>query len=1239
MRRKIFFKSLLVAACLLMGWGSTAWAETGTEKATAQGSNNGGITGTCYSIAGTYVAGTGAAQAGDMKNKGVKFRTGSDGARLVFNVNSGYKITGFRLYGISNYVLKSGKSEPCISVTKVEVDGTETTQTGTGQFPAKGSSSSGSVILSGINAESTIAIYFDNSNADGTQINGYYELDWETVASDAPLSTTISPSSATVYVGYTTTLTGSFTGGDFEGEWLSDNTSVATVSQSGVVTGVAEGTANITYQWKNDQSQDAYKATAAITVATPEAVGTASSLALDIMQYETINLTDAYSFNSDNNVLVVSANQIRANGGTQKWMSYKDAGGAPKTWSATGVFKGSTFYNTGSSNNSVVLRSDRTFTLRATNCEEISALVLSGGSSKTSITVQMDIYELDAYGIERVSNTPVATKSTTSTSEAVLTASGLDKTKVYEATFTSTHASSNSYVYEVAFTAPDTRTATALSFPQASYEVTLGDAFTAPTLTKDPVDLEGVVFSSSNTAAATVNETTGEVTVKAAGTTTITATFAETEEYKGSTASYELTVVDPNATGYTDAAAKVEWSFQDGTTLTPETLTPNDAFLSTSVSYGSMTLGNNTAITFKDDTNNTAYTFNTITNSTGSSVSNINIDFVVTPVPGITFKPTNVYFEAARLGHNNGKVTISAIYGDNTTKVLKAEHEVARNNTSGFSVYTTEDIAISDGVASENAFTLRISLNKLDNGKADAFRNIKITGIVNGTPAAVNTYTITAEANDGSLGTVTGGATYIEDDEVTLTAIPNTGAKFVKWQKNGEDIEGGSTLTFTASEDATFTAVFQKLFKISFVAGEGADKGTTTKVLETVYEETSYTTPAANYYVAKPGYTVTGWTDGENDYTFGQTITLTADIELQPIFVANEVSLSDLHASDVVVTYNFNPETGAPALNIENATGYYVQQATINGTKIDMPIYINNVKGSAIDDKTGKTNNVSANATTAQINEGSKFTLAAVKGMTVVLTASNNISTTTVGSATPSSGSGTTTATYTYNGDDETVDIVFGNDGRYYSSIVVTYPKKLPAEVTATIGEYGYATFSSAYALDFSGVTELKAYIATSGTASAITLELVEGTVAANTGLVVKGTTANIPVVESGTDYSSTNKLWVWDSSWGTEVGAASSEGYTNYVLSVQSGNVVFAPIGSTPAPIKGGQAVLTLPVPSSDARSLSISFADEQITGISRVKNSELRSENSIFDLQGRCVAQPTKGLYIKNGKKVFVK
>lgn len=75
-------------------------------------------------------------------------------------------------------------------------------------------------------------------------------------------------------------------------------------------------------------------------------------------------------------------------------------------------------------------------------------------------------------------------------------------------------------------------------------------SFTAPTLTK-PDDL-AVSYSSSNTNVATVDASTGNVTLLAAGTTTITAKSEETDTYLAGEASYTLTVLALTGNGSVD---------------------------------------------------------------------------------------------------------------------------------------------------------------------------------------------------------------------------------------------------------------------------------------------------------------------------------------------------------------------------------------------------------------------------------------------------------------------------------------------------------------------------------------------------------------------------------------------------------------------------------------------------------------------------------------------------------------
>lgn len=117
--------------------------------------------------------------------------------------------------------------------------------------------------------------------------------------------------------------------------------------------------------------------------------------------------------------------------------------------------------------------------------------------------------------------------------------------------------------------------APSLSFPQTSYTVEMGDAFSTPKLEGLP---KGVtpVYTSSNEEVATVDAATGEVKIVGVGTTTITVTSSETDIYEGATTSYELTVklattkkvtIDFSTFGYTDQQKVTEVS-QDGITMT-----------------------------------------------------------------------------------------------------------------------------------------------------------------------------------------------------------------------------------------------------------------------------------------------------------------------------------------------------------------------------------------------------------------------------------------------------------------------------------------------------------------------------------------------------------------------------------------------------------------------------------------------------------------------------------------------
>ena len=97
-----------------------------------------------------------------------------------------------------------------------------------------------------------------------------------------------------------------------------------------------------------------------------------------------------------------------------------------------------------------------------------------------------------------------------------------------------------------------------LAFSASTATATMGQAFTAPTLSGVTTD---VTYSSSNESVATVDASTGEVTLVGAGETTITASAPETAEYEAESASYSLTVAAAPAAKFVKVTtAPDDWS-------------------------------------------------------------------------------------------------------------------------------------------------------------------------------------------------------------------------------------------------------------------------------------------------------------------------------------------------------------------------------------------------------------------------------------------------------------------------------------------------------------------------------------------------------------------------------------------------------------------------------------------------------------------------------------------------------
>ena len=181
---------------------------------------------------------------------------------------------------------------------------------------------------------------------------------------------------------------------------------------------------------------------------------------------------------------------------------------------------------------------------------------------------------------------------------------------------------------------------------------------------------------------------------------------------------------------------------------------------------------------------------------------------------------------------------------------------------------------------------------------------------------------------------------------------------------------------------------------------------------------------------------------------------------------------------------------------------------------------------------------------------------------------------------------------------------------------------------SVSVGATGYSTYCSDKALYFKGNEGVKAYIAKSKSDTEVTLIQVSGAVAAGTGLLLVGepnTTADVEEVAAGESYSN---LLVGVLNSSETVNAANK-----YVLVDKDGAVKFADTANNPATVAPGKAYLQV---AAAARQLRIRFEDGT-TAILAVKAAG--EDADIYDLRGQRVNTLGKGLYIVNGKKVFVK
>lgn len=193
------------------------------------------------------------------------------------------------------------------------------------------------------------------------------------------------------------------------------------------------------------------------------------------------------------------------------------------------------------------------------------------------------------------------------------------------------------------------------------------------------------------------------------------------------------------------------------------------------------------------------------------------------------------------------------------------------------------------------------------------------------------------------------------------------------------------------------------------------------------------------------------------------------------------------------------------------------------------------------------------------------------------------------------------------------------NTGTYtYTSVDIVYTP------TVTISSAGYATFGYPVALDLTGIEAYTA--AVSG--DKVVLSSVKGKkIPANTGIILEGSgDVTISLTTEAPDDITGNELLVSD-------GTVTGDG-TIFVLGQNDGKVGFGKLKSGDV-LAAGKAYLIV---TGSSESRSFIDIDDNVTGIQQVKGSKSQVE-SYYNLNGQRVVQPTKGVYIVNGKKIIIK
>ena len=187
--------------------------------------------------------------------------------------------------------------------------------------------------------------------------------------------------------------------------------------------------------------------------------------------------------------------------------------------------------------------------------------------------------------------------------------------------------------------------------------------------------------------------------------------------------------------------------------------------------------------------------------------------------------------------------------------------------------------------------------------------------------------------------------------------------------------------------------------------------------------------------------------------------------------------------------------------------------------------------------------------------------------------------------------------------------------------------------------------YSSENGLDFTNVNDVKAWIATGYMEDGTVLLTRVKIVPPNTGLFLTTTNAGVElsVPTTSSDFYYANLLLpIITKQTITPIETIDDVEYQNFAVgTLNNGQMGFVTVTSN-IQIGPNKSRLRVPsryyTPTAQTRGgMQLEFIDDVSTGLRQMPISE--NADAIFDLQGRKVHNPVRGLYIKNGKKVIIR